>query len=403
MTLFGYDIASAYPYAMAQLPCLRPEHGRWKHYKDLGRKPKLDELPAVTLVSWVLKAAKADIPWGPLPFRHPDGTIVFPVKSEGGWAWQPEIREAYFMHPGLRLHEAWSWERKCVCPPPFRDEVVRLFLRRLAMGKNSRGLTVKLALNSAYGVSAQSAGGGGRFRCMVRAGLITSMTRAMLLQAVQLAPNPWDVLELATDSVLSRVPLKLPAPIAFGTEAAAATAGKGALGSWEGKCYRKGVFLMRPGLRFELGRKTEEARTAARGVGVRVLHQNREKVLRAWLREPMAPVYVQQPPQFHASKGTIRAVQSEMTLAGGEHWQEYRRDDVYGTWSTPKPRKMGYEPGPKRESIAETEERDVIRLLPWAEVQGRSAAYSKGIDEATQAVRASERQCFDPEFADSED
>jgi hypothetical protein len=198
---------------------------------------------------------------------------------------------------------------------------------------------LKLALNSLYGKSAQRVGKG-RFRCMVRAGLITSMTRASLLRAVAMAHDPWNVLELATDSVLSKEPLPL-------------GASKG-LGSWEEKPWPGGVFLLRPGLRFPLSRGGDIERTAARGLGVRTLHENRCKVLRAWEREPMAPVTLRTPSFFHGAKLSVRQ------LGDGE---THRRDALYGRWSD-EHKTLTFTPKPKRAELG-GKDGAAIRLLPW--------------------------------------
>jgi hypothetical protein len=384
--LFSYDIASAYPYALALLPCLHPEHGRWKHCT--GRAIDVSRDSVATVYSYRLRQPRGAFPaaWGVLPHRLPDGNIVFPRVSAGGWAWQPEIREALFLHGGLDLLESWSWHSKCDCQPPFQDEVVRLFCRRLEMGKATRGLVVKLALNSMYGKSAQSVGGGGAFRCMVRAGLITSMTRAMLLQATSLVSDPWDILELATDSVLSRVPLdSLPAPERLGTEDAARLASARwrdkrsyPLGAWEGKVLANGAMLLRPGLRFELGPEARIGRTAARGVGVKTLHDNRAKVLAAWRDAPMMPTEVQQPAMFHGSRVSVRRVAGDVDFAGEMMWR-YVRDKLYGRWEPPKPRVLSYEPGPKRDGVSAGFAPGVVRLHPFTlpmTADARSCAYS---------------------------
>lgn len=267
------------------------------------------------------------------------------------------------LHPGIEPVEAWVWEKKCVCPPPFRQEVVRLFIRRLEIGKTTRGMVVKLALNSMYGKSAQRVGSG-QFRCMVRAGLITACTRGMLTEAVLRAKDPWNVLELATDSIMSREPLDLPAPISLGTEEAAARAKKAPLGAWEKKNWDGGVFLLRPGLRFPVGRQARDlGSVAARGLGTKTLHENRRKVMRAWGKEPMAPVYVQQPTMFHGAMSSVRKVLGELT-PWGEREFLYVRDDCYGKWQDPEPRRLSYAPGPKRKAILPAEG-SAFRLSLW--------------------------------------
>lgn len=382
--LWGYDIASAYPYALARLPCFCK--GKWIHVPRESVAGVLRDEEAIAVVSYRIEPSDRACPaWGPLPHRLPDGNIVFPIVGAGGWAWRGEVREAMRMHPGIVPLAAWKWKRGCRHVGPFAAEVVDLFCRRLAWGKAARGIVLKLALNSIYGKSAQHIGGGGQYRCMVRAGLITSHCRAQLLGLVQRAKDPWNVLELATDSVLSAEPLTLPRPVKLGTEDAARKAGKSPLGAWEEKEWPKGAMLLRPGLRFplELGRTKEErerafSSTAARGLGVRTMFANRRKVLRAWERAPMMPLHVQQPSQFHGAKSTVRCFgQDEEGL-----WL-FGRDDLYGRWEEPKPRILSYSPGPKRDAIAHGDFPGTIALHPWelpTSKDARSVAY-RPVDE----------------------
>ena len=345
--LFAYDIASAYPAAMAKLPCLRAKHGTWVHIL----RPYWGE-HRLALIRWRLEPHKDACPaWGPLPHRLPDGNIVYPVTSAGGWAWSDEFKAAQALHPGVREVESYVWAAACDCPPPFEARIHELYARRLKWGKAARGLVLKLALNSLYGKSAQRVGKG-KFRCMVRAGLITSMTRAALLRGVARARDPWNVLELATDSVLSREPLGLETP---------------GLGGWERKPWEGGAFLMRPGLRFALDRK--EDHTAARGVGVKTLHQNRARVVRAWERSPLQSVTLPTPSFFHGAKLSVRRLMLP-DIDEDERAFAFVRSEHYGRW-TEETKTLSYSPKPKRESLALSSERDrdgntqAYRMTPW--------------------------------------
>jgi hypothetical protein len=334
--LYVYDIASAYPHAMTQIPCML--HGKWVHLVGAIRPEKY---PMASVMRFRVDAhPKANPAWGPLPHRMPDGNILFPHVSAGGWAWRDEIIAAKKLHPGISILEVWYWDSSCVCPPPFKAEIERLYQRRLAWGKGAQGLVLKLALNSLYGKSAQRVGKG-RYRCMVRAGLITSLTRAKLLQAVSSAKRPWDVLELATDSVMSLTPLHLE---------------QEGLGGWERKPWEHGVFLMRPGLRFALG-KDDMKYVAARGVGVKTLFKNRVAVLAEWDREPMAPVTLKTPSFFFGARLAIRLRKGEETL--DEQTFDFVRDAKYGTW-TEDTRTLSYGPEPKRSAVLAD-----YKLAPW--------------------------------------
>jgi DNA polymerase type B, organellar and viral len=350
--LYAYDIASAYPWAFTRVPCLRPSHGHWVHRKN-GKLKGCH--PIATCVRFEVRPHKRAHPaWGPLPHRMLDGNILFPLESAGGWAWMPELRAAKKLHPGVTPLESWTWRPTCNCAPPFAERVRELFSLRKSWGKTARGLVLKLLLNSLYGKSAQRAGKG-RFRCMVRAGLVTAMTRARLLEAVLNTGSPWAVLELATDSVLSLLPI--PGLHAVQKDPA--------LGVWEEKPWEGGAFLLRPGVRFPLLVKSDMGQTAARGIGVKTLHTNRRKVQRAWEREPMAPVTLPTPSFFHGAKLSVRANRAK---------DAWTRDPLYGRW-TSEHRIVNYKPTPKRESVTPD-----FKLTPWRLPRGpgcESVPYGK--------------------------
>lgn len=372
--LYVYDIASAYPYAMCQIPCLL--HGKWVHTD----KVNLKKLPIASVIRFRVDAhTKMHPAWGPLPHRMPDGNILFPQVSAGGWAWRDEVQAAIAIHPGVKPLEAWFWESTCVCPPPFKDTIERLYQRRLAWGKGAQGLVLKLALNSLYGKSAQRVGKG-QFRCMVRAGMITSMTRAKLLRAVALAKKPWDVLELATDSIMSLSPLDIE---------------QDGLGGWERKKWEGGVFLMRPGLRFALTQEDIKT-TAARGVGVKTLHNNRVKVLAQWdakprhnsdgelIAGPMAPVTLNTPAFFYGARLGIRLKKGEENF--DEQTFEFVRDEKYGTWVTDDTRTLSYGPEPKRVKLLSNHKLQAWHLPQKPECV--SCAYEGQLSEEGVALEA---------------
>jgi hypothetical protein len=354
--IYAYDIASAYPYALARLPCFR--HGKWCHIRQWDPSST-----RVACVSYRIDAhGGACEGWGPLPHRLANGDIVFPVKSAGGWAWDVELRAGMPLHPGVIPLDAWEWRQSCKCPRPFERLMVDTFAERKRIGKAARGLALKLAMNSCYGKSAQKVGSGA-YTCMVRAGLITATCRSMLLRAVAMAKDPWSVLELATDSVLSTEPLDLARDSEYG-----------ALGGWEEKGWEGSAFILRPGLRF--APETDDlGSTAARGVGVRVLHSNRKAIGDAWEREPMGEVTVQQPALFHGMTQATRRVARDDGF--GETKFEYRRADNYGRWTEPEPRALRYVPKPKRTAVVEG-----YRLLPWEFPQEGEAARSVAYGEA---------------------
>lgn len=85
--LYNKDISSAYPYHTTFLPCL--VHGTWKLTKNRNDIEKAH----AALVHYKLgEPSPRDYAgnWGPFPFREPDGTVTFPIRSGGGWVWKAE-------------------------------------------------------------------------------------------------------------------------------------------------------------------------------------------------------------------------------------------------------------------------------------------------------------------------
>jgi hypothetical protein len=459
----GYDLASAYPFAETRIPCLA--HGRWEHLTTRGKDGKTHaalvrevraarlalvryalpaRLDAPSRALWDVAGLEAlvnmpdvpddvrvsDVPWGPFPFRLEDGSILFPVESQGGWVWSPELLAALDhpeRWPNVELREAWVLRGRCGCGPPFKAEVEGYYEKRLQWGKEGRGLVLKKGLASRYGKRAQTVGAA-PFSCPVAAGLITSMTRAELLHA--LAEGWDDVLGVATDGIIARKRLELPR-----------LAEKGApkpLGAWEEKDSGP-VFLVRPGMRFSQDLESEEGTTAARGVGVKRLHVEREVLMSKWEDEPASPASIPRGTVFHGAKLSVLRVwkrppvekipkvreidervmqsldpeeipafvkvmrrlrgsadrrleqfrqlchddpsmvieavieESEGKLARelGGNW-EYRRLPEFGRWTQAKPFNVSYSPLPKRPCATKGH-----RFLTWAltEACGESAPY----------------------------
>jgi hypothetical protein len=386
----GFDLASAYPYAETQLPCL--EHGRWVHVSrrvekavrgaraavvryrlprrvDAVSRPlwgvvSPESLPAIP--EGITEHARvSDVPWGPFPYRLKDGTILFPTESAGGWVWHWEALAALDhpeVWPNVELREAWVFRSHCDCSNPFYDEVCGFYRKRLQWGKEGKGLVLKKGLASRYGKRAQTIGSA-PFHCAVAAGLITSHTRSELLRAIALDPH--GVLSVATDGIITRQKIDLRMPEETNTQPKP-------LGTWESKGCSS-VFLMRPGMRFEieLGKngwepsQSEEGTTAARGVGVRKLHAERQAILDAWKKKPGAPVKVPRGTIFNGGK-----------LCIGKTKDGVRRLSRYGKWTAADPFQVSYLPLPKRPAMTSD-----FRLMTWA--LGRSEGESKPYDRMT--------------------
>jgi hypothetical protein len=430
----GYDLASAYPYAETQLPCLK--HGRWKHVRGTHAKVlqavrearvacveyKLTKRNDVSTMSFAEigpsaiaapaisdSARVSPVAWGPFPFRLKGGSILFPTESEGGWVWHFEALAAIdnpHVWPNVQLKSAWVFQGStCVCGMPFLKEISEYYKQRLSWGKEGKGLVLKKGLASRYGKRAQTIGKA-PFHCGVAAGLITSHTRSEILRAIAAAPDPWDVLSVATDGIIVQKHLKLREPKDTRTE----TEKKKPLGMWEEKDATS-IFLVRPGMRFAIekkgnawiprverdkdGKESLEGTTAARGVGVKRLHAERKAILEAWKKRDLSQIQIPRGTIFHGAKLCIGEV-------GDPKDPEYRRLPKYGKWAEAEPFKVSFLPLPKR-PVATKEH----RLLTWAlsKKDGKSIPYDpiehRAREEVEEMRAADDEAHAQPDLEDS--
>jgi hypothetical protein len=220
-----YDIRSAYPAAMCELPCI--EHGRWQpaSASDLRRHGGL----FIAAVSFK-KLPERDAEYGDLcglPVRSKEGHLYWPYQGFGIY-WSCEIKSAERLGHKIKYKGGWIYETECTCKQ--FNWVEELYNYRRSIGSSGPGYPIKLGINSLYGKLAQRKGNGA-FANMVWAGLITAITRAKLNDAIAL--NPGRIVMIATDAVYSLDPIDLP----IGDD----------LGQWE---YQKldGLFIVQPGL-----------------------------------------------------------------------------------------------------------------------------------------------------------
>jgi hypothetical protein len=196
---YAYDINSAYPYAIAKLPCLL--HGKWTH--GTGTPEKLAKRN-YRLINAHFTGRNAYI--GTMPHRDLDGGISRPHHT-AGWHWQHEIDAAKAARNISKVEVTeWVEYEPCGCPPPIAA-IEELYQGRLRVDKNSpSGKSKKLVYNSAYGKMAQSIGMP-RFSNSIYASLITSHCRTMILRAIATHPQKSAaVAMIATDGIVFLTP-----------------------------------------------------------------------------------------------------------------------------------------------------------------------------------------------------
>lgn len=217
-SIFHYDLISAYPSANVELPSLTMGH--WETIKIGNMLPireiqkLMDSFPSY----WVGHVEWSNGPlYGPGPFswRNRLGTVTRPVQGRG-WQWSPEILAVMKLFPRLNLKigdiHFFVPDENCVKPFLFIKEIFELRKKLKSEGKGVQ-IVYKLAINSVYGKLAQSLGYDLErdlkppYHCLIYAGLITSITRAKILEAVM--QSPLSIVSIATDGIYSMKPLDL--------------------------------------------------------------------------------------------------------------------------------------------------------------------------------------------------
>lgn len=219
-----YDLASAYPAAMLELPCLI--HGKWTQTDN----------PKGLYLAHVEYKTLNDM-WGAFPHRDKEGHIFYP-EAGSGWYWSCEIEVAK-RFPELwqvKVADAIEYSTDCSCKP--FEFVKEIFEQRRALGKSDAGIVLKLGMNSLYGKTAQSVGMA-PYANPVWAGLITAITRARLLEVIGRYPEK--VVMCATDGIyLLDTTIESDYRIVEDGEVSY-------LGDWEHQVYNS-MFFIQPGL-----------------------------------------------------------------------------------------------------------------------------------------------------------
>lgn len=264
-TVSEYDINSAYPAVIAELPCLL--HGKWHRGEEIPYY-ELSRFHGITCVYGTAVGSNAYL--GALPHRTRTGAIVFPSITRG-WYWVDEI------NAGIRAGlidtfdvESWVHYEPCDCEPPLRS-IRELYSGRVHIGKNTpRGKSLKLVYNSAYGKFAQSIGNP-RYGNGIYASLITSGCRTQILDAIATHPKGASaVTMIATDGLY------------FTSPHPGLDITKDKLGAWEEK-QLTGMTQFMPGVYWtddsrQRIREKKELKFKSRGISARDLAKSIEAI-----------------------------------------------------------------------------------------------------------------------------
>jgi hypothetical protein len=242
--LFSYDVASAYPAVSLTLPSMQA--GEWRRYETVTAK-QLASFSVLSIVEISLDASvlRESPPFFPLPYRTPQGAILFPRKARGYYMadeakaaleWQAVFSPECDC---VKLCSAWEFVvRSDVKPFAFISDI---FEERRQLAKTDIvQIVLKLGMNSCYGKLAQAVAGGVNSdkppstACPWYAAAITAGTRAQLLRAALHDPNA--IVMFATDGIISTRPLPLHIPATK------------TLGAWEGAEIPHGGLFVQSGV-----------------------------------------------------------------------------------------------------------------------------------------------------------
>lgn len=300
--IYSYDVNSAYPRAISQLPEIRGARwfrarthvpGAWGFYR----------------VRWRQRATSA---WGLFPMRGatlPDGhrsvSLLYPTIGDG-WFHSWEVDAALAVSPrAINVVDAFLIEPK---DRPFAwiEDTAQTRLNYKA-ANDARAFPLKVGLNSIYGKLAQRTGTA-PLQCLTYAAAVTAHTRAQLTTlAVQ---HGHDVFLLATDGILSRAPL----PVKVGA----------GLGEWE-RCEYPSAWMLQAGV-YWAGEKKRTRGIDARGLTL-------EDVNAAWTRRKT---------RAEIALSVRRVLSYRLCVA-------QRKTDLTGTWAS-STRTVRFSPAPRRRS-----------------------------------------------------
>ena len=203
--LWDYDVNSAYPYAISNLPHWQPEDLVYVDGHD-----KLDRM-GMYHVQWNLPEG---VNFYPFPFRR-DVNVYFPREGEG-WIMSPEVDAALEIYPtginiicGYVLKDTEGAGNGCVKLPAAKlcttaKKIWELAAERLKAkaAKESKENALKLVMNSSYGKTIQHVGSH-KFLNGFAAAWITSTCRAIISRSIG-KDTENNTVAIMTDGILTR-------------------------------------------------------------------------------------------------------------------------------------------------------------------------------------------------------
>lgn len=205
LTLYDYDVSSAYPHAARTLPSLAG--GTFRRSKTY----EPDEPFALWRCEWDVPRSSVVMPF---PFRASAnrGDIFYPSRG-GGWYHAVEVKTAKQIYGDkIKVTEGYVFQ-PATAEKPF-GFISEMYEHRAGLKRDGHAgeKVLKLGMNAIYGKLAQGFGYKGKsppFQSYFWAGAITADCRARILSLA--AMNPDALVMVATDGIFFTEPLDVPA------------------------------------------------------------------------------------------------------------------------------------------------------------------------------------------------
>ena len=311
---YEYDIQSAYPDAIRRLPCLCKV--QWVGSDEPRNHP-------FTLVYATIFANQRHV--SGLPYRDPNGSILYPLATRGWYRWQ-EVKAAmpFIDQSKLRISRVLNPVGECKHDPPLKA-LGDLFALRQQVGKNTpQGKALKLIYNSCYGKMAQSIGSP-KYANPIYASMITSDCRIRLLDAISTHPNGLeDVIMCATDGIYFKTPHPDMPKIGENIEG---------LGLWE-TTVKSRMTLMKPGVYWDdIARRAvdagKDASLKSRGISAKALQDHlaeMERGFESWSISDNPPPALELRTPFSIVSPRLALARGKWDTAGLVEYDKLRHD-----------------------------------------------------------------------------
>jgi DNA polymerase type B, organellar and viral len=267
-----FDINSAFPAAMQYLPCLL--HGTWERRSGKRLLGSGEMSIAFGTFEWNRSGKK--FMFGGFPVRRKDGSIHFPVCGKG-WYWSFEAESA--IHQNFTVWDSWVFTRNCDCKPfAYLEDI---YSDRKRLGKSTLGIVLKLIMNSHYGKLVQTIGSP-RYSNPIWASFITAWTRTKIANAIHSlgccrdgnlsVPCGFDCYMIASDAIYVKDYESY--DIETGAE----------LGQWSEEIRESGLFIIQPGVYFDIDGHDSEGGYKTRGIPKSVVVEHRTDFISSFER-----------------------------------------------------------------------------------------------------------------------